>query len=658
MPSHEHPLAREQAWRLLLETALDGIWAVDSDGRLVEVNRIYCEMSGYSREELLGRSVADLDDNPSTVPSQFARLEALGADRFERQHRRRDGTTFIAEISAKTWREAGLHIGFIRDVTARREADDALRASEARALQQAREDEARFRRIVDASPVPLATNDDEHRITLVNEAFVRTFGYTLEDIPTLEVWWPLAYPDPEYREHIKGVWNEHATRALAENRPFDPIEARVRCKNGETRTVLVGATPLSARAHLVLLYDITDRTRAEETHQRLQQQLTQSQKMESVGRLAGGVAHDFNNMLNVMLGRLDMAVDKLPPDHAVRADLDEMRRVALRSADLTRQLLAFARQQPVTPRPLDLNDVVSQTLKMLRHLISEDIALTWRPGGDAVTVCADVSQLHQVLMNLCLNARDAIDGVGHIAIGTRHVRLSADAAAAIPDASPGRYAVLQVIDDGCGMPADVLSRIFEPFFTTKEVGHGTGLGLSMVYGIARQHGGFIDVTSAPGAGTTFSVYFPPHVGPVQTGLPEVVPVANEPAVGGSETVLLVEDEHDLLGLTAAMLDQLGYETLAASRPSQAMQLAAAHEGRIDVLITDVVLPEMNGRDLARRLQDSRPDLCVVYTSGYSAEHIAHHGLLAPDLHFIPKPWSRAELATIIRRALALKAHHG
>ena len=391
--------------------------------------------------------------------------------------------------------------------------------------------------------------------------------------------------------------------------------------------------------------DITASKRAEEERERLRARLVQAEKMESVGRLAGGVAHDFNNMLQAILGNVDLALAEASPSASLHEALVEIQKAAERSADLTRQLLAFARKQTIAPVILDLNDTVAGMLRMLRRLIGEDINLAWMPGADLWSVRMDPSQLDQMLANLCLNARDAISGVGRISIETRNV--SIDAVEAGTDQNPGEYVMLAVVDDGSGMEPRVLDHLFEPFFTTKEVGKGTGLGLATVYGIVKQNDGFINVHSQVGLGTAFRIYLPRHDRPVA----EIPGLGQAEIARGGETILIVEDSPMVLRLGTRMLDRLGYTVFAASGPGEAMRLAAEHAGEIDLLVTDVVMPEMSGRDLGNRLRESHPDLRCLFMSGYTANVIAHQGVLDDGVQFIQKPFSVAALAAKVREAL-------
>jgi len=393
--------------------------------------------------------------------------------------------------------------------------------------------------------------------------------------------------------------------------------------------------------------DVTARRQAEDDREELQQQMIQAAKMESVGRLAGGVAHDFNNMLGVILGQVDMAIDETKPGERLHAGLMQIRKAAKRSADLTRQLLAFARKQTIQPRVLDLNNTVASMMKMLHRLIGENIQLAWMPGTGVGSVKMDPGQIDQLLANMCVNSRDAIVDVGKIAIGTGRVTIDAAFCKTHEESIPGEYALLTVTDDGCGMDKATLSHLFEPFFTTKDVGKGTGLGMATVFGIVKQNHGFIEVSSEPGKGTIFKIYLPIHQGQetaTNSG-------SADPLIHGSETVLLVEDEPELLALTQVMLKKLGYQVLPAETPAQALKLAEDHAGRIDLVMMDVILPEMNGRELASRLQSRFPHIALLFMSGYTADVIGPHGVLEEGVHFIEKPFSVADVAAKVRAAL-------
>jgi len=380
----------------------------------------------------------------------------------------------------------------------------------------------------------------------------------------------------------------------------------------------------------------------------LESQLQQAQKMESVGRLAGGVAHDFNNMLSIIMGYADLTLDKLEKDDRLYKYVAEIHAAGLRSTDIVRQLLAFARKQTVLPKVLDLNENIESMLNMLRRLLGEDIEITWLPDTDIWPVKIDPSQVHQIFANLCVNARDAMVEGGKLIIETRNVVFDEEYCASHVGFTPGSFVLLAVSDTGQGMTPEIQDKIFDPFFTTKGLHKGTGLGLSTVYGIVKQNNGFINVYSEPGKGTTFRIYLPQHEGKA-----ERVPfeATDELPLSRGETILLVEDEASILKLGKRMLEALGYRVLPANTVSQAIELTKKHADTINLLVTDVIMPEMNGRELSEQLIKLCPGLQVLFMSGYTADVIAHRGELEKGVHFISKPLSKNELARKIRKIL-------
>ncbi len=391
------------------------------------------------------------------------------------------------------------------------------------------------------------------------------------------------------------------------------------------------------------------REKIEQDHLSLQSRMVQAQKLESVGRLAGGVAHDYNNMLGVIIGYAELAMDRVAPGDPLHADLKEILNAAKRSSEITRKLLAFARKQPISPRVLDLNGTVESMLKMLRRLIGENIELAWLPGARLWPVKIDPVQLDQILANLCVNARDAIgDGAGRIIIETDNVTLDESYRFGSEGFLPGDFVLLAVTDNGCGMDKETLEMIFEPFFTTKSLGKGTGLGLATVYGIVKQNDGFIKVYSEPGKRTIFKIYLPrrsEEAGEEEAKGPVEIPR------GRGETVLIVEDEPAIKKMGGAMLEKLGYRVLEAGTPAEAMDISEKHLGNIHLLLTDMVMPEMDGRDLAGRLTAMRPGTRVLFMSGYTAAVIAGHGVLEQGVQFIQKPFSIGDLAAKVREVL-------
>jgi PAS domain S-box-containing protein len=392
---------------------------------------------------------------------------------------------------------------------------------------------------------------------------------------------------------------------------------------------------------VIAVQDITER-------ERMAAQLLQQQKLAAIGSLAGGVAHNFNNLLMGIMNHAELCRDKLPPDHPTHAFLDEITRDAQRSADLTQQLLGFARKQTVAPKVLDLNDTAASILKLLRSLIGENIEFVWDPAAALWPVRCDALQIDQILTNLCTNARDAINGVGTITLETANVTLDKAECARHVDAVPGEYALLTVNDNGCGMDKETVNSLFEPFFTTKDLSAGAGLGLATVYGIVKQNNGFINVDSEPGQGTTFGIYLPRSV--TETATSSVTPQATAPG-GTGETILLVDDDKSVRVTCGLFLKSLGYTVLMAETPAEALKAVAGHPGDLHLLLTDVIMPGMDGRQLSDRVRAVRPGVKVLFMSGYTADMIAQRGVLEENVAFIGKPFTRNVLAHKVRRAL-------
>ena len=504
--------------------------------------------------------------------------------------------------------------------------------------------EAGYHRLFNAIQQAIYILDDDNRFVDVNDGALAMYGMTREELigrTPIDV-------SAEGRNDL-----EAAGQAIVRARTGQPqyIQFWGRRKDGTPFPKDVWLCPGTYRGRSVVIAvanDISDRLQAESEKTRLQAQLLQAQKMESVGRLAGGVAHDFNNMLQAVIGNAGLALADAPAGSPLQDYLLEIKRAAEHSADLARQLLAFASRQTVTPRILDLNDTVSGMLKMLRRLIGEDIRLHWTPGLDLWPVKLDPSQVDQVLANLCVNARDAIGGVGQVTIGTANVSCDPACQERYPGCTGGEYVELTVLDTGRGMDPATVEHIFEPFFTTKPAGKGTGLGLSIVFGIVKQNHGFIAVETAPGQGTAFRILLPRAAlaaPPAETPAPAPAPRR------GGETILMVEDEKSILKLGQISLQRLGYQVLAANSPAEAILLATQHTEVIHLLITDVVLPDMNGLDLMKRLTALKPAMKCLFMSGYTADVIAHRGVLDESVRFLQKPFTIEALAAKVREVL-------
>ena len=527
--------------------------------------------------------------------------------------------------------------GFITDITERKQAEAALRESE-----------RKYRELVENANSIILRWDPQGKITFLNEFGQKFFGYRENEILGRNLVGTLVPETETTGRELRPLMELIRANPTA----FEQNTNENRLRDG--RRVWIAWTNKAvcdAAGHpievLSIGTDITERRRAEAEKAQLQAQLFQAQKIESVGRLAGGVAHDFNNMLQAILGNAALALDESPPGSVLRECLEEIQKSALRSADLTRQLLAFARRQTIQPKVLDLNNTVAGTLKMLRRLIGEDIDLVWMPGADLWPVKVDPSQIDQILANLCVNARDAIAGVGRVTIATANRPLDAAEAPNHPECVPGDYVLLSVRDTGTGMDQETRAHLFEPFFTTKEIGKGTGLGLATVFGIVKQNLGLVSVESEPGRGTTFKIHLPRAQPEAVAAKPETVP----PGRRGPETVLLVEDEEQVLNLGRRILTRHGYTVLAASGPEAAMVAAAGHAGPIHLLITDVVMPGLNGKQLRERLRASHPELKCLFMSGYTANVIAHDGVIEGGVHFLQKPFSLESLSEKVREIL-------
>ncbi|WP_321491346.1 PocR ligand-binding domain-containing protein [uncultured Desulfobacter sp.] len=452
---------------------------------------------------------------------------------------------------------------------------------------------------------------------------------------------------------IADQFREHDRKAMAAGKPSSNEECVTLADTGEKVLLETVKTPMIDEQGrcigvLGIARNITERKKADDEKTELRNQLQQAQKMESVGRLAGGVAHDFNNMLGVIIGFSELGLVQTIEGSQLHHALQQIMTAAKRSADITRQLLAFARKQTVSPIVLDINSTVKGMTHMLSRFIGEDIDLVWQADQTVWPVKMDPGQLDQIMVNLCVNARDAIEDIGKITIETANVIIDETYCNHHYYFLPGDFVLLAVSDNGCGMDHETLKNIFEPFFTTKEATKGTGLGLSTVYGIVKQNNGFINVYSEVGFGTTFKIYLPRHCETMQ------IEPDNSPEIAlefGQETILIVEDESIILEMATLMLQSFGYNVVVAGTPSEAIRRVKQHHGKIDLLLTDVVLPEMNGKDLARHLRKIYPNLKCLFMSGYTANVIAHHGVLDEGVNFIQKPFQRVELGAKIKEAL-------
>ncbi|MDK9707416.1 MAG: PAS domain S-box protein [Desulforhopalus sp.] len=619
-------------------------------GRFIDANERWLRITGHTREETIGHTSYELGiwGNPEERARLGKRVKEQGSFHNEPIcFRTKSGEIRDSLWSAETITLGGsaVMLSLVHDYTERKRAENALRDSES------------YNKVLfQDSHIPLAVLEpDTGRFIDCNQAAVRIYGFTHRDELLGKLPIDLSTPG-----QYDGDPSElAATRRIQEalDKGFAFFEWQHQRPNGEIWDTAVHLMPFIHRERVLIqlsLQDITGRKKAEAEGEKLQLQLIQSQKMDSIGRLAGGVAHDFNNMLSVILGHTQLAMLNMDAGQPLFARLKSIREAAERAADLTRQLLAFARKQTITLKVLDFNETVEGMLKMVQRLIGENITLSWLPGNKPGTIMMDPSQIDQILVNLCVNARDAIEGTGKIIIETGAITLDEAYCALHPGAVPGSYAQLVVSDTGCGMDAEELSHLFEPFYTTKDLGKGTGLGLATVYGIVKQNHGFINVYSEPGQGTTVRIYFP-HC--LEKATLVEGKDSGESAARGSETILLVEDGPTILDITKTMLEVQGYTVLAAATPDAAIRLAEEHAGAIDLLLTDVIMPQMNGRDLAEHLVTLYPAIKHMFMSGYTANVIAHQGVLNEDVHFIQKPFSMNNLAAGVRKALDAPARN-
>ncbi|GMW00635.1 MAG: hypothetical protein AMXMBFR84_17720 [Candidatus Hydrogenedentota bacterium] len=631
--------------RQILDTIPQSVFWKDLEGRYLGCNKVFAAAAGADNPDwLIGKNDFDMpwskEESEAYRADDQAVIESGQAKWHIIEHiQRADGVQIWADTSKLPLRDENGQIygvlGVFEDITDRLRDQQALRESE-----------ERFRTAFENIPDVIVIYNQDLRITYINAATLLVTGRPASDYigkRDEEIW-----PPEVYELYLPTL------RAAVSERAIQHVEVALDLPVTGKRYLHITCVPIfdaKGRVNevLTITHDYTARQKAMEQNEKLEAQFQQAQKMEAVGRLAGGVAHDFNNMLAVITGNAGMALDSLDPDDPLYADLQEIMLASQRSAELTRQLLAFARKQTVVPKVLQINETIEGMLKMLSRLIGENIELTFKPSVQPLQVRMDPSQIGQILANLVVNARDAIHDVGEIQLETAATRIDGDYSTTHADFSPGDYVSITVSDNGCGMSKETQSRLFEPFFTTKPQGEGTGLGLATVYGIVRQNNGFVNVYSEPGSGSSFRIYLPLHV----TGMDSQSAVKTPTELAtGCETVLLVEDEPALLKLSTRMLEQLGYRVLPADSPIRAVEIAKEDTERIDLLVTDVIMPQMSGRDLWKIISELSPHTRCLYTSGYTADVIARQGVLDEGIHFLQKPYSKEELAVKLREVIA------
>jgi two-component system cell cycle sensor histidine kinase/response regulator CckA len=615
--------ASQARYQTVMEHANDAILLLDAHG-IVEANRRAEMLLGRPRADMVGHPyqefvVADPGAPPVVFGETITRME-------DQLLRRADGTTVSVDVSASP-----VHIGdetitvlILRDITERKGAERRLQESE-----------KQYRLLFDSNPHPMWVYEEETLAFLaVNDAAIAMYGYSRPEFLAMTI------RDIRPPEDVPALHEWLASRGGSET---GTRVWRHRLKSGAIAEVEIASSPLKFRgksARLVLVNDVSEK-------RRLEAQLLQAQKMEAVGRLAGGVAHDFNNLIGVITGYGELLGRTLEPEHRGRPKLEEIQKAAERAAGLTRQLLAFSRKQVLATRILDLNHIVAEMEKMLPRLIGEDVQLLARPATTVWPVRADRGQIEQVIVNLVVNARDAMPRGGTVVVETSNVVVDDSYARSHADVSPGAYVMLSVTDTGEGMDEATQSHIFEPFFTTKEEGKGTGLGLATVFGIVKQSGGHIRVYSEPGVGSTFKVYLPRADEEAKS---EPAPVSAAP-LSGSETILLVEDAEALRMMIREILEGAGYAVIECGNPAEALLTPAADVTRADLLLTDVIMPRANGPEVARSLREKHPALKVLFMSGYTNQAIGHLGVLADGAPLLEKPFTTESLLRRVRTVL-------
>ncbi len=624
---------------IFLSTLIDAIplpvFYKDKDGRYLGFNKAFENFFAQSSDQLVGKTAFDIV-SPELAEIYHAKDKLLfemgGTQQYEAEVENANGDLRDVVFNKAVFEDklgdiAGL-IGTITDIT-----EDKRAEKERREREQLLNEMGKIAKI----------GAWEHDLIDRKAVWTKEIYKIVEIDPSDPIPGPdehFSYYPPEDREILEEAYRH----AIDTGEQFD-LELRCTTAKGRHFWARAIGRPEFKEGRCVKMkgtfQDITEK-------KALENRIFQIQKMESIGNLAGGVAHDYNNMLSIIIGYAESILEKLDPENPIYDDISEILEAGKRSSDITRQLLAFARQQTTAPKVLDLNDKIKSILKMLRRLIGEDLDLAWRPGAKVWPVKIDPSQIDQILANLCVNARDAIKGVGQVTIETKNISFDEEYCANHAGFIPGEYIMLAVSDNGSGMAPETMDKIFEPFFTTKRLHQGTGLGLSTVYGIVKQNDGFLNVYSEPEKGTTIKCYLPRHTG--QTVDPYRIQDSEIPLSRG-ETILLVEDDKSILKLGKKMLHSLGYTVLSASAPNEAISIAERHSNKIDLLITDVIMPEMNGRELSEQLQEKYPNLKTLYMSGYTANVIAHRGVLEDGVFFIPKPLSKKELSQKIREAL-------
>ena len=625
---------REELFQLITENVADMIAVVDMEGRRLYNSPSYNRVLGYTQEELKSSSSFDQihPDDRNRVQKAGAEARRTGVGKpLEYRMRHKDGTWRVLESTASVIRsragEPEKLVVVNRDITERKEAAESLRVSE-----------SGFRSMIEDAPYGIYRAGIGGQLLRANPALQRMLGYE-----KLDELLDASLPGDIFND--RSEFNK--LKELLENASeFKDVEVELKRRDGAPITVRCSGRRVKAEHDSEPRFDVF----AEDVTERrvLERQLRMAGKMEAVGRLSGGIAHDFNNLLGVIIGYSQVLKRKLSSDTHLLECAEEIEKAGQRAASLTRQLLAFSRQQILTPSILKLNDLVLDMVKMLPRLLGEDITVTTSLSADLGMVKADQGQVEQVIMNLAVNARDAMPEGGDLRIETANVELDQSYCWQHPGAKPGQYVMLAVIDSGTGIDADTLTHIFEPFFTTKEVGKGTGLGLATVYGVVKQSGGYIWVDSKVEHGATFQIFLP-RVAEPRAEVATTAPTVD--TIGGTETILLVEDSEPLRKLTQSFLESHGFRVLVAQDGAEALYLETQYSGKIDLLLTDVVMPGMNGRILAEKLTPKQPGMRVLYISGYTDSFVARRGVLEQGMVLLHKPFTEDVLVKKVREVL-------
>jgi len=620
----------EERYRSLVENINDVHFMTDTNGIITYISPPIETITAYSPEEIIGLSFTDFihPDDVFRIQQQFQKIMAGELGEREYRIKTKSGKYCWIRSSSRPIIKSGNPNGIQGILT---------NINERKLIESERE---RLSAAIEQAAEAVLITDDLGTIQYVNPAFEKISGYKKEEAIGQKP--NILKSDKHNDAFFKNLWETITSGNIWKG------EISNKNKNNNIYNVEVTISPVLNEAGKIANFVSVQRDITRE--QELEEQFHQAQKMESVGRLAGGVAHDFNNMLSVILGYSELAMRKLNPSDKMYTEMQEINNAGQRSAALTTQLLAFARKQEIAPKILDLNDAISNMIKMLRRLIGEDIELIWKPGANLNAIKIDPAQVDQILANLGVNARDAIGRTGKVIIETYNIKLDDDYCRLHAFAKPGEYVLLGFSDDGCGMDDKTLAKVFEPFFTTKTVGEGTGLGLSTVYGIVKQNNGLIEVESKPGFGTQFKIFFPKYEGKDLRGKEKQYQLPK----GRGELILLVEDEKSILEMTQTMLTNIGYSVLTANTPQQGLKLAKTSKQKIDILLTDVIMPDMNGKELSNQLVKLYPSLKVLYMSGYTSDIIAQSGVISKEINFITKPFSLHSLALKLKQLCCLE----